>query len=93
MRRLGDDQRGVLMCFPSHGHWYWGCGWTWDGNGKTERILESLVRRGLVAKAIEPILAHGRGAMVYHPTPAGLAWIEAERAIRVAAREARAAQS
>jgi hypothetical protein len=75
--KLGTNQLGVLRSLRDHGKWYgsgWGCGWAWSTKAKTELILDSLVRRGLVAKAIETTGAN-RTAMVWRPTEAGLALV------------------
>lgn len=49
-RKLGDNQRAVLQSLVEFGRWHRGCGWLWDTNAGTERILDSLVRRGLARK-------------------------------------------
>jgi hypothetical protein len=33
------------------GYWYSGCGWMWDNKSGTTKIMESLLKRGLVTKA------------------------------------------
>ena len=89
MRPLGTAQAGLLGALSAHGSWYggsWGCGWHWDGRANTERILDTLVARGLVRKAIEPVLAHSRTAMVWRVTEAGHRLLATERAAREAAR-------
>ncbi|USC17073.1 hypothetical protein [Rhodococcus sp. 11-3] len=45
--RLGDRQRSVLEALLDHGQWYAGCGWVWDTVSGTDRVMRSLVRRGL----------------------------------------------
>ena len=48
-KSLGPTQRAVLECFLQHsGSWYRGCGWLWDTWSRTERIMESLHRRGML---------------------------------------------
>ena len=49
-RKLGETQRRVLKSISYHGGWDAAgrCGWLWDTNSGTLRIVESLVRRGLV---------------------------------------------
>jgi len=82
MKALGKNQAGLLRYLVEAKFWYgsgYGCGWAWGGNALTERVLESLVARGLASKAIEPILAHGRTAMVWRPTEAGTALVEANK--------------
>lgn len=48
-RTLGDRQRAVLSELARHGRWEPGGGWIWNTYSETRRILDSLVRRGLVA--------------------------------------------
>ncbi len=50
MRKLGEIQRSVLDSLQRHGSWHPRCGWVWDNYSGTIRILESLVKRGLVVK-------------------------------------------
>jgi DNA-binding PadR family transcriptional regulator len=47
--KLGTVQLSVLESIAESGRWYRGCGWLWDTHSNTERVLKSLVRRGLVA--------------------------------------------
>ena len=49
-RGLGVNQRAMLGSLKDHKGWSRGCGWIWSTNGETEKILESLVKRGLVVK-------------------------------------------
>lgn len=49
-KNLGVNQQGVLRSLREHGPYRPGCGWLWDTPSGTVRILESLVRRGLVEK-------------------------------------------
>lgn len=58
-RKLGATQIDVLksMLYSPCVHdrkfvssWWHGCGWTWSTAGGTEKIMESLVNRGLVNK-------------------------------------------
>lgn len=55
MTPLGREQLGVLKSLRDHGRWSRGCGWIWSTHGKTERILDSLVKRGLVIKSTEEV--------------------------------------
>jgi hypothetical protein len=48
MRAIGKNQKSVLESLQQHGYWHAGCGWVWDTTRGTERLLNSLVRRGLV---------------------------------------------
>lgn len=47
-RRLGDNQRSVLQALKRHSTYFHGCGWVWNSRSGTEKILDSLVKRGLV---------------------------------------------
>ena len=47
MRSLGKVQLGVLDCLADRGS-YPGSGWVWSTHSETERVCESLIRRGLV---------------------------------------------
>lgn len=54
---LGTEQRAFLQTLVEHGYWYgggYGCGWTWRSPSTTERLCESLFRRGLVTKEQHP---------------------------------------
>ncbi len=47
--KLGKTQRSVLKSLADRsGVWFDGCGWLWSSRSMTVRILDSLVRRGLV---------------------------------------------
>lgn len=48
MKDLGANQRGVLDSLRDHGQ-YPGGGWVWGNHSTTVKILDSLVKRGLVA--------------------------------------------
>lgn len=50
MRKLGVNQLGVLRSMQSRDlkGWYAGCGWLWNTYSGTERICQSLAKRGLV---------------------------------------------
>lgn len=49
---LGKTQVSVLESLNRHGNheWFHGCGWVWNTLGGTERLLNSLVKRGLVER-------------------------------------------
>jgi DNA-binding PadR family transcriptional regulator len=49
MKGLGRNQRGVLEGLLIHKRWPGS--WVWDTPSNTERILESLLKRGLVHRA------------------------------------------
>ena len=61
-RALGERQEACLRSLREFGCWHRRGSWTWDTDSGTTRIMESLVRRGLVVKRHE-----GRGT-VYYPT-------------------------
>jgi hypothetical protein len=48
---LGSAQKDILLALREHGMWHnrgSGCGWVWDNRSNTKKVLDSLVRRGLV---------------------------------------------
>ncbi|MGX4996023.1 hypothetical protein [Enterobacter hormaechei] len=51
---LGKNQIGVLKCLGDGRYGYiafpWGCGWVWNTRQGTIKILETLVKKGLVDK-------------------------------------------
>ena len=48
--KIGKTQAAMLSALDRHGHWSRTAGWSWKNNSTTERLLESLVKRGLVEK-------------------------------------------
>lgn len=49
MRKLGKTQAEVLRSLRNHhGFYHQCCGWVWDNHSGTIKILDSLVKRGLV---------------------------------------------
>ena len=64
MRPLGEVQKGVLDMLIKQKGWRKHCGWHWGSVGNTERVLESLVRRGLAQKK----LVEGPFGTLYHYT-------------------------
>tara|TARA_B100000700_G_scaffold311500_2_gene393718 strand:+ start:158746 stop:159288 length:543 start_codon:yes stop_codon:yes gene_type:complete len=46
---LGKTQLDMLNSLYRHHGWYAGCGWLWNTKSGTVRILEALLKRGLVA--------------------------------------------
>ena len=53
--KLGINQQGVLDSLHQHGgFWQSGCGWLWDTDSGTTRIMESLLKRGLVTREGAP---------------------------------------
>lgn len=65
---LGDKQKGILASLVYHKSWHrsFRCGWVWDTPSGTIKLLESLIKRGLVKK--ENIEGHD----VYTPTEEGI---------------------
>jgi len=49
-RPLGKTQQAVLEALKRAGGWSELSGWHWGGAGATERVLDTLVRRGLVER-------------------------------------------
>jgi DNA-binding MarR family transcriptional regulator len=51
-RPMGENQEYALKALAEHngGTWYPGAGWVWTNVSTTVRLLDSLVRRGLVEK-------------------------------------------
>jgi len=72
MKKLGTNQEAILRSLVSYSsttppcqapdRTYPGGGWCWDNHSTTVRLLDSLVRRGLVEKSDRD---------VYRLTPAG----------------------
>lgn len=65
---LGRNQRSVLRSLAEHngGEWSPGSGWYWKNPSTTERVLNSLVRRGLVDRCIyRRSRVTGRGEETY----------------------------
>lgn len=52
-RPLGSKQQDVLEALRRHRLWCKNCGWVWDTPGGTQRVLKTLVTRGLVTMTIE----------------------------------------
>jgi hypothetical protein len=51
---LGEIQLSILKSLEDRGPWHEWCGWTWTNYSGTVRILNSLVKRGLVVKELSP---------------------------------------
>lgn len=49
-RKLGSIQRGVLQALVQHRVYSLGCGWVWDTHLQTVKVLDTLVKRGLVER-------------------------------------------
>jgi hypothetical protein len=54
MRKLGKVQQDVLDSLRLHGAWSPDarCGWVWDSMSNTQRIMDSLVVRGVVKRCV-----------------------------------------
>jgi DNA-binding PadR family transcriptional regulator len=79
-RPLGDNQRSVLNCLKRHGYYRRGGAWIWNSHSGTEKILDSLVRRGLVAiteENVRPATMRPVIKVTYRLTEAGQAWVSA----------------
>lgn len=93
MTKLGKNQREVLRALVVHRTWPGG--WVWENTSSTTRLLDSLVKRGLVKRTDDE-----RGRLVsYTPTEDGileakgrLDWREREYAARQASAKARDAE-
>jgi len=71
MRPLGKTQQSVLKALVSHyGHWSRASGWVWTTANQTERILQSLEKRGLVTAEPGPATVFGDGT-IYRATDKG----------------------
>ena len=73
--KLGWKQRAILKTLRQHGDYYKGCGWVWSGHLTTVRLLDSLVRRGLVetyTKTIDPLIHPSYETTTYRLTDDGL---------------------
>ena len=62
MDNLGVTQESVLLCLKEHGSYHPWCVWVWDNHSGTVRVLDSLVKRGLVETSY-----NSRGHKVYKP--------------------------
>lgn len=59
MRAMGVTQTSVLESLRKHKYWHAGCGWVWTTPRSTQRVMESLVKRG-VARIDEDVTIAGR---------------------------------
>ena len=62
-RRLSGNQEGALAMLQHWGYWSRRCGWMWDTISGTERLMETLVRRGLATKSV----SKRTGRVTYKP--------------------------
>jgi len=52
--KLGARQKGCIDSLEDHGLWKTGyCSWQWSTPSETKKIMDSLVKRGLVRKTKE----------------------------------------
>lgn len=65
--RLGSRQEAVYRLLCKRGLWYPGCGWYWGGQAETQRVLEGLVRRGMVLKTHEHLFDGDELVETYRP--------------------------
>lgn len=74
MRPLGTVQRDALEELVKRGNWFdfITCGWAWSTPAMTTRIMESLVRRGLVQKERKEVSPACGPRDFYTPTQAGI---------------------
>lgn len=89
---LGATQYGVLKALVTQKLWYGGgigCGWNWGSQTNTERVLEALVKKGLVSKEEESVGGNigARTTMIYRATKLGLEHVETIRAAEAAKHE------
>jgi hypothetical protein len=55
VRPLGQSQQDMLRALREHKFWHRYAGWLWQNPSVTEGVLDSLVQRGLVTVANEPV--------------------------------------
>lgn len=77
---LGKEQRSVLQCLIEHKCWSHSSGWTWSTRSRTEKIIHSLVKYGLVEQQQEKI--GSRTLPVYYATIAGISLVASWQADR-----------
>ncbi len=71
-RPIGIDQTTALDTMAAHGAsgvWHEGCGWLLDTNSQTDRVMQSLRRRGYVVQTSDSYMGSGYGR--YEITLAG----------------------
>ncbi len=62
---LGKNQRTTLKSLAYHGSWPGG--WVWENTSSTVRILDSLVKRGLVDMDPPRPMTHQGGRKLKYP--------------------------
>jgi len=78
--KLGKNQEGVLKCLSGRTFGFidrpFGCGWVWASKRNTVKILESLLKKGLVVKGELRDQEEGSEAYPqYTISPAGLEFL------------------
>jgi len=58
---LGKNQAEMIQYLKDR-PWFKGCGWVWDTDSGTIRILESLIKKGLVEKYVR----RQKGGYIWH---------------------------
>lgn len=84
--KLGTTQANVLRSLVTNrsveggARWTPHCGWVWNTVYGTQKLLDGLVRKGLVKVDIEQNTSgwslRGKEYPVYTPTDAGWAWVK-----------------
>lgn len=62
-RPLGKTQESILHSLRTHKVWHEKCGWVWNNDSGTRKLLDSLVKRGLATHKKQGRLN------VYRPVP------------------------
>lgn len=78
-RPLGENQRSVLFAMSRHNSYYRGGGWHWLDHSSTVRILDTLVKRGLVKvqdRTIDPLTRKTYVTQEWVLTAAGQTMVE-----------------
>lgn len=77
---LGKNQQDMLRALVEHHTWSPGCGWLWSTPSATVRLLDGLVRRGLVTTSVSTRTMGPKGyqytveVTTYLPTEAARDW-------------------
>jgi hypothetical protein len=67
---LGKTQQSVLRTLAEKGVYYYGCAWVWTNDSTTVRVLETLVKRGLVTEYTRDLPNASAGMRAaWRPTP------------------------
>lgn len=68
-RKLGNIQKTLLIALVEHKQWAPGSGWVWSTPSQTQKVLDSLVSRGLVFKTE---MEDDERSSLYKPTALGI---------------------